>query len=232
MLFESEAISSYLEGDSFDSSLKVQISKRFSFPLKTRDEQILDLAAGKRVLHVGFADHEGLSDAKEAAGSWLHAKLQSVTSELWGLDTNKQQIASYSEKGFSNLFSWEDLDTSKEFDIVLVPDVIEHVENVGQFLQSLHGLRSSEFVFTTPNAYSFEMRKRFRAEIVNSDHVSIFSPYTLNLALRRAGFEVSSLLLSDIVGLKRPIAMALKYTFPLLRENLVVIARKTAGIAL
>ena len=51
-----------------------------------RDNVLIDLARGKRVLHVGCTD-EPFTAEKIASGDLLHPKLQQVASWVGGVDT-------------------------------------------------------------------------------------------------------------------------------------------------
>jgi hypothetical protein len=219
-----EALASYATGANFDPNLFVSVTRiAGERPIFESREAVLEsYCRGKKVLHVGFADHLPLVQEKTRSGNWLHGRLNSVSSELHGVDTNIQAISDLQALGWENLYSWADLNIRQHFDVVICSDVIEHIENQAHFLAQLRNLSADRFVFTTPNAFRMSNRFAFRGESVNSDHVVWFSPYTLGATLTRAGFQVEKLTTADYFGFSRPISSSLKILFPLLRDTLVV----------
>lgn len=81
----------------------------------------------------------------------------------------------------------------KKYDLLLVPEVIEHVENCGEFLRSLEPLMhsGSELLVTAPNAFCASHMQRNREEagnfieIVHPDHNGWYSLYTLPNLIRK-----------------------------------------------
>lgn len=217
------AVSGYSTGVNFDPNLLVRVKRSKGEPLifRSREATLEDYCRQKKVLHVGFADHLPLATRKIESGAWMHGRLQKVSRELFGVDTNIRAIAEMQALGWKNLHNWDDLETNQHFDVVVCSDVIEHIENLGDFLAQLRKLTANRFVFTTPNAFRMSNRFTLSKESVNSDHVVWFSPYTLGAALSRAGFEVQTLTTADYFGFSRPISSGLKILFPLLRETLI-----------
>lgn len=87
--------------------------------------------------------------------------------------------------GIQDLFTPANLPVGAQFDLVLVPDVVEHISNVRVFLEELRRF-SAPIVLTTPNAFRYSNRLAFRTELINSDHKCWFSPYTLMRTLIQA----------------------------------------------
>ncbi len=217
------ALESYPNGDNFNPNLLVGVRRVRGEPLifQSREVALEDSCRGKKVLHVGFADHLPLIEDKIRSGNWLHGRLSGVARELHGVDTNTQAISQMRALGWANLYSWAELDGHQHFDVVICSDVIEHIQNVADFLAQLRKLSADKFVFTTPNAFRMNNRFTLRRESVNSDHVVWFSPYTLGSTLSRAGFKVLKLTTADHFGVSKPISSSLKVIFPLLRDTLI-----------
>lgn len=73
-------INGYLTGSLFSDDLPYQ-PQIISHSLP-RGDLLVQMVAGRRVLHVGFADHVPLIAARVADGSWLHARLSASALSL------------------------------------------------------------------------------------------------------------------------------------------------------
>ncbi len=170
---------------------------------QARGDVLTQWAAGRRVLHVGFADHVPLIASRVADGSWLHARLTRSAAACHGIDINAQGVAAARGLGFDNVHELDIFSPQAEAqlaawqcDWVLVPDVIEHLPDPAAFLRRLaHCLPGAQFVVTVPNALS--LRNAAQAlrgvERVNTDHRAWFSPFTLLKVLADAGLRAQSL---------------------------------------
>lgn len=155
------------------------------------------------MLHVGFADHVPLIASRVADGSWLHSRLTRSASACEGIDINHQGVATARSLGFENVHALDifaPAATAKlaewRLDLVLVPDVIEHLPDPAAFLRRLaQCMPAAEFVVTVPNALS--LRNAVQAvrgvERINTDHRAWFSPFTLLKVLADAGLQPESL---------------------------------------
>ncbi len=157
------------------------------FKGKDRRLVLAAICQGKRVLHIGCADSP-LTDAENS----LHLFLQGYAERLDGQDLDSdalRMLEPYVTKG--ELFS--DLGhATYEYDLVLIPEVLEHVDNVKHFLAEVDKIRSREIVITVPDAYScmsrhFEYQPGTRTflEAVHPDHNCWYSPFTLQNVLRK-----------------------------------------------
>lgn len=234
-------VNDYLNGNFFDGGLRVRpeliaesdkrggaISRRFGlFRRGGRNAALLTLASGRKLLHIGCVDHPPLIEAKIAAGQYLHKLLVDKNRDnvVYGLDNNVQGLRVMKEMGFKNLFSNFSELQGLSFDTVLIPDTIEHLQNPGQFLDSVKALSFEKIIVSVPNAYSLENRLFLRSESINSDHRTLYSPYSLCKLLTESGFKVTRVALADYWGPRRPIRAILKYLFPLTREHLIVEAK-------
>lgn len=164
-----------------------------------RIEWLTARCAGKRVIHVGFAD-AGFRREQGRAGRWLHGRLHDVAAELVGVDSDHDGVAAAAEEGFeAHLVDCTDSEAVAALvlepaDIVLAGEVIEHISAPGLFLDALHHLCKPDgtLIITTPNAYGLinVAASIFRkVEINHPDHVVMFSWRTLTELLRRSGWE-------------------------------------------
>ncbi len=147
------------------------------------------LCAGKKVLHVGCTDHPVFNPEHN-----LHIQIGDVCAELDGLDTDTAGLEVLSRyvngRYFSKVSEIED-----EYDLVLVPETIEHVSGIGEFLGSLSQIKFRDIFITAPcllgwmDCFNYKTYHGRRAgllshetdyiEEVHPDHKAWFTPYTL-----------------------------------------------------
>lgn len=172
--------------------------------LVEREQRLLELATGKRVLHFGFLDSIFL-ERKLADASLLHSRLGKVASELYGVDIDTGLLDQYrSTTGDTRNLIWDIADgqiprqLQQPFDLILFPEVLEHVPNPGLVLSNLAALCRStgaDLCLTVPNAfdmYNF-MAAMHGVELIHPEHCYTFTPYTLGKLLHLAGFQTPEL---------------------------------------
>jgi len=129
---------------------------------QARGDWLVQAVAQRRVLHVGFADHVPLIAQRVADGSWLHARVSRSASACWGIDINPEAVQVARSLGFDNvqqldIFSAEAPAALQHQapDVVLVPDVIEHLSDPAAFLRRLRlCLPQAQFLVSVPNGLS------------------------------------------------------------------------------
>lgn len=144
------------------------------------------ICAQRRVLHVGCVDWPITS-----LGTSLHVQLDSSCAMLDGFDVHSEAFELLQPKLRGRLFSrWEEI--NEEYDIVLVPEVLEHVPNVAEFLAAINRVRASHVVLTVPDAYQcfrrhfgYDNASKTFVEVVHPDHNSWYTPYTLSNTLAK-----------------------------------------------
>ncbi len=159
-----------------------------------REPYLLALATGKRVLHFGFLDSIFL-EQKVADGSLLHTRLAEVSSSLYGVDIDGQALDQYRRlTGDANNQLWDIADgklppeLQQGFDLILFPEVLEHVPNPGIVLSNLKILcqrNGARLCLTVPNAFDMYgfMTAMHGVELVHPDHCYTFTPHTLTRLL-------------------------------------------------
>ena len=177
-----------------------------------REQYLVESASGKRVLHVGCVD-SGMLEDRLSHNDLLHSRLGIVANELWGLDLDLEGIERLKAHGFANLChgSAEEPPATVPrayFDTVIAGEVIEHIRNVGKFLDSTAELLApgGSLVITTPNALRFynAIPALIRKELIHPDHVAWYSPQTLRRAVELSPFSVESILVYDFVPRANP----------------------------
>jgi hypothetical protein len=143
---------------------------------KPRIEFFRKFTEGKKVLHVGFVDYP-----KPRPWKSLHLDLAPFCKILDGVDPNIDVASELAVKNGTFFKDWSDI--KDEYDVILVPEVIEHVVNVKEFLQIFDNY-SGILIITAPDAYLLhhhfvEKPDDVFQEFVHSDHKCWYSPYTL-----------------------------------------------------
>ncbi|MEY4100619.1 MAG: hypothetical protein RL300_1790 [Pseudomonadota bacterium] len=194
-------IARYLSGESFSDDLAFQ--PQIIGHSQPRGDVLVQQVAGRRVLHVGFADHVPLIASRVADGSWLHARLSKSAAVCMGIDINPLAVATAKGLGFDNVHELDIFaDQARaqlsdwQIDLVLVPDVIEHLPDPAAFLRRLVScLPEAEYVVTVPNGLSLRnmMNGMAGVERINTDHRAWFSPFTLLKVLADAGLQANGL---------------------------------------
>ena len=175
-------------------------------PRAERTEFLLDCARTRSVVHIGccggLLDADSVRDyaaSAELADS-LHGKLATVAHDLCGVDISAKKIrrmraeipGSYvvcdvTDRGFANHFE-------RTFDVVVLAECIEHVDDVATTLASCRSLMGpeSQLVITTVNAYALAPISKMiaRYESVNPEHTAYYSYFTLNRVLETNRFEL------------------------------------------
>ncbi len=168
-----------------------------------RDDWLIEACRNKRVLHIGCTDSPITTD-KIANRELLHFKLSAVAKQIIGLDIDQEGIETLSKLMPDHTFlfhSAEKLDSCQElsekrFDIIVAADVIEHMSNIGLFLEGATKLLEPQgkLLIATPQSFSIKRMIPMLLmgyEYVHEDHIGYFSVATLIRLLSRYGMQIS-----------------------------------------
>jgi len=157
------------------------------------------LVQEKSVLHIGCVDHKEVIDIKMKNHEYLHVKLMKYAKIVHGIDINKEAIDYLRNKyDITNIYYCDVTQTKipnellASYDVVLIPEVIEHILDLGSFLKSTKKFMSpkSLLIIGTPN--SFKLHSFFTVlkgyEEINPDHKYYFSYSALKNLLENTGF--------------------------------------------
>ncbi len=160
--------------------------------VRHKQPEVLDWCRNKKVLDVGCIGQ----DKPAGSNDWLHGVIKGVTAELTGVDINKDKIPYLNQQGF-NILTPEMLEQSgKKFDIVLMADVIEHVDDVAAFLKYYMQYvdDGGKLIITTPNPFSIRQTISILLYCqpgINPEHTAGLDPITLSEVFSRLNLTVN-----------------------------------------
>jgi 2-polyprenyl-3-methyl-5-hydroxy-6-metoxy-1,4-benzoquinol methylase len=151
-----------------------------------RLDYFTDLCKNKKVLHFGCTDYPIFRPQSN-----LHIQLSSITKVLHGFDIDVAGINELKKYVDQPYFSDYSQLGDEVYDVCLIPETIEHVDNIAEFLKSVNTVKAKKVIITGPNAFAPEHMQRNQngkkkfLEIVHPDHNCWFSPYTLQNAIKK-----------------------------------------------
>jgi 2-polyprenyl-3-methyl-5-hydroxy-6-metoxy-1,4-benzoquinol methylase len=177
-----------------------------------RDRFLTEKSKNKHIVHIGCTDWPDQVSQMQK-GNFLHSKLVKVTKNVVGVDIDVQGIAnlevSYPQEKFITGDIGTDTDVQDKIiqlapDIIVIPDVIEHVENAREFLSglkycldSINGRRASQTIaiITTPNAYALKtfLPSLVGLDFTHPDHCLLHNEVTIRHALNDSDLKVHSI---------------------------------------
>lgn len=176
-----------------------------ALPLVEKESWIADRVRGANVLHVGCTDWP-LTEARLQGGGLFHDRLWESAAECVGIDLDAEGIALFQQTRPEMEFHVANAETMAQvpalaagsWDFIVAGDVVEHLDNVGQFFKSARELlgEDGQLIVSTTSAFS---AKRFfwllftGKEQVHPDHTGYFSEATLERIAARNGFSVAEI---------------------------------------
>ncbi|MEM6681504.1 MAG: class I SAM-dependent methyltransferase [Pseudomonadota bacterium] len=104
---------------------------------------VLDYVHSKDVLDVGCVHH---NPEKYKSKFWLHKAIKKHARKLIGIDLYRSGLSFLQEKGFDVRFADAcDFDLDRKFDVITTCDIIEHLVDVGGFLESVSRLEAGRY---------------------------------------------------------------------------------------
>ena len=142
---------------------------------------LIPLVKNKKVLHIGFVDWP-ITDVNAS----LHLVLAQHCKIIDGFDVNSDHAENLRVPNGDIFYSWSDI--PDDYDIILVPEVIEHVDSLSSFLNQISSKKGT-IIITAPDAFLLQKRTEYTngdfVEIVHPDHNCYFTPFTLKNCIEK-----------------------------------------------
>lgn len=156
--------------------------------LSEKVKEVEQACKGKKVLDVGCV---GQAISFEDP-NWIHNRIKKVAGSIYGVDIDTEGILKLRKNGYKMLTIEELEEKDEKFDIVLILDVIEHVNNPVELLRYYGQYLTDEgmLLVSTPNANrsaSFVSILLTNTYSLNMEHVFAMCPKTFLEVLERAG---------------------------------------------
>ncbi len=163
-------------------------------------ELLLQEVHGPDILHVGCVNHKVPETQAEKTQSLHNQLCQSFAdARVLGLDIDTTGVERMRQMGFR--VEWGDAHNLKFnacFDTVLAGELIEHLQNPGEFLEGARRALKpgGRLVLSTPNVFSVMLNLMYWKnydQAFNHEHALWLCPQTLRELLRRYGFRIKKL---------------------------------------
>jgi 2-polyprenyl-3-methyl-5-hydroxy-6-metoxy-1,4-benzoquinol methylase len=144
-----------------------------------RNALLENICNGKNVLDVGCVGQ----DVQITNRNWLHQKILTVSNYAKGVDIDRINVLKMKKKGY-DIVCPEELCREDKFDVIVMADVIEHVDNPVLFLEeySTYLNKKGVIIVTTPNsnrALNFLSILFYNDYSINDEHTMWLCPKTL-----------------------------------------------------
>jgi SAM-dependent methyltransferase len=160
---------------------------------QSRVEVIREFCQDKTVLDLGCVCHNIENTGSE---EWLHKAVVEVSREALGVDYLASEVEMLRRRGFKVMTGdvTRPLLTDREFDVIVVGNLIEHLSNFEGLMENLRRLLAPSGVVLICTANPFFQEQYFYSAltndlIVNPEHTCWIDPITLDQLSRRFGME-------------------------------------------
>ena len=182
----------------------------------TKDEFLFKLCSGRNVLDVGCIGQDRIF----TSDNWLHNKLRKITKTIDGVDILLEEIRQLKEQGYS-MYSIPELEQlNRTYEVVLMSDVVEHVNDPVSFLEFYSRFLNPDgaMFVSTPNSNRSNnfINILFNNNYsVNPEHTFWFCPRTFAEVVNRAGLEITEFYWADHYATAPVKGMYQKFKFAL-----------------
>lgn len=150
------------------------------------------LSAEATVLDLGCVCH----DLDQTAVPWLHGFLRDRCARVLGVDYLGESVERMQQDGFEAVCAdVQQMDLGERFDVVVAGDIVEHLDNVGLFLDRsrAHLADGGLLLLTTPNPVNYTRWVRLLVKGSaggNAEHTCWFTAKLLRQLAERHGLAV------------------------------------------
>jgi len=158
---------------------------------------ILRKISGKDVLDVGSAGDIIYIGENADIDNFLCSKMKRIAKSLVLLEIDKNSCTKLREHGFNVVHgNAETTSLKRKFDIIVLGDVIEHVNNVGLLIENMkrHLKQDGEIIITTANPHfagHFFRAITLRKPRVQYDHTSFITESNLKEICKRHNLNIT-----------------------------------------
>lgn len=161
----------------------------------TYRDYLYDQIRGKRVLDIGVVEHSIEHMQKE---QWLHKSIVKHSEYCVGVDIVSDLVDVLNEQGYNvkNVDATSKEYLGEKFDVVIIGDVIEHVENPVDLMRfaKRHCAEGGKIIVSTPNPFYYQIvfdvikKSTF---VANFEHTTWVTPSMAMEIARRAELDFS-----------------------------------------
>ena len=156
---------------------------------------IVSRCENKNVLDLGCVEH---SLDRFTKSKWIHRALMEKASNPIGLDYLADEVEELRKKGFNIVKgNAEGFNFKAKFDVIVAGDLIEHLNNYGNFIECCvnHMTKESLLVITSANPWHWHkvLRSGFGEVPINFEHTCWMTPNCLGQLCERYGLRVSAI---------------------------------------
>ncbi|MCA9747498.1 MAG: hypothetical protein KC414_00155 [Romboutsia sp.] len=150
-----------------------------------------------KILHIGCCDAIAQTDSSCIKRKILHDYLYDQYPNIDGLQLDGLDINADAIKNMRKIYPKSNFFTSvdeinEDYDLIIIPEVMEHVDNIKNFVEEIKKIHTKKTIITVPSINNIETYKstiviqdNTYKESVHSDHNVWFSPYTLSNIIRK-----------------------------------------------
>ena len=179
--------------------------------IESTTEYAIEFVKGKRALDVGCIGT--MLEEQPKMFCARHKRLSETADELFGIDINEEGIRRANEEGLSKIhlcnvchvfhvqyFLMHHSDEEK-FDVITCMDCIEHLMNVGNFLENMKMLLKpgGKLFIATANMFSvrYWLKKLEGSLVISDEHVAWYCEKTLWQVCEQAGYSIEHVFFSN-----------------------------------
>lgn len=159
---------------------------------QSRFDVISEFCRDKEVLDIGCVQHD-LTNVD--LDSWLHNHVVEIAAYTLGVDYLEEAVEDLSARGYNIVHGDvnKPLQIEKQFDVIVVGNLIEHLSNFEGLLSNVNRLLKSDGVLLISTANPFYSEQYFFAAfnndiIINPEHTCWIDPIALDQLSTRFGF--------------------------------------------